>query len=140
MEKFELLKNKILLFYDFLINNSDMPKEFFTEAIELVNIAYNEKNMKVLKSGDSDMYMNIKEMPLKMQLQLKEIFKEKLDLDLDILQKLFDKNIEKIIKRGKILNDDEYRILLDKMDNLTEAKTEDEIKKINALLIDYSNK
>jgi hypothetical protein len=138
MEKFELLKNKILLFYDFLINNSDMPKEFFTEAIELVNIAYNEKNMKVLKSGDSDMYMNIKEMPLKMQLQLKEIFKEKLDLDLDILQKLFDKNIEKIIKRGKILNDDECRLLLDKMDNISENKTDEEINLINMMLIDYT--
>lgn len=138
MENIELLKNKILLFYDFLIVNSGMPKEFFTESIALVNKAYNEKNIKILKSGDSDIYLNIKEMPLKMQLELKEIFKEKLDLD--ILQKLFDKNIEKIIKRGKILNDDEYRLLLDKMDNLTEVKTDDEIKKINILLIDYSNK
>lgn len=140
MENIELLKNKILLFYDFLIVNSGMPKEFFTESIALVNKAYNEKNIKILKSGDSDIYLNVKEMPLKMQLELKEIFKEKLDLDLDILQKLFDKNIEKIIKRGKILNDDEYRLLLDKTDNLTEVKTDDEIKKINILLIDYSNK
>lgn len=140
MENIELLKNKILLFYDFLIVNSGMPKEFFTESIALVNKAYNEKNIKILKSGDSDIYLNVKEMPLKMQLELKEIFKEKLDLDLDILQKLFDKNIEKIIKRGKILNDDEYRLLLDKTDNLTEVKTDDEIKKLNILLIDYSNK
>lgn len=137
MDKFELLKNKILLFHDFLITNLGMPKEFFIEANEFVNKAYHEKNMKVLKAGDSDMYLHIKEMPLQMQLELKELFKEKLDLDLDILQKQFEKSIVKIIKRGKILNDDEYRLILDKMDNLTEPKTDDEIEEMNKMLIDY---
>ena len=139
MENVELLKNKILLFYEFLIKLG-LPKDFFTEAIELVHKAYQEKNIKVLKAGDSDMYLYIKEMSLQNQLELREVFKENLNIDLNILQKQFDKNIEKIIKRGKISNDDEYRFLLDRMDNLTEVKTKEDIKKINNLLIDYSNK
>lgn len=140
MENIELLKNKILLFNDFLVEKLGMPREFFIETNNLIEMAYQEKNVKVLKSGDKEIYLQLKEMPLQMQLELKELFKRKLNLDLDVLQKLFDKNIEKIIKRGKILNDDEYRILLDRMDNLTAVKTEDEIKKINDLLIDYSSK
>jgi hypothetical protein len=140
MENIELLKNKILLFNYFLIEKLGMPRELFIETNNLIEIAYQEKNMKVLKSGDKEIYLQLKEMPLKMQLELKEIFKEKLNLDLDILEKLFDKSIQKIIKRGKILNDDEYIILLNKMDNLTEVKTDDEIKKMNTLLIEYSNK
>lgn len=140
MENLELLKNKILLFNEFLIEKLGMPREFFIETNNLIEVAYQEKNTKVLKSGDKEIYLQLKEMPLEKQLELKELFKEKLDINLDILQKLFEKSIEKIIKRGKILNDDEYRLLLDKIDNLTEIKTEDEIKKINTLLVDYSSK
>ncbi|OWP82635.1 hypothetical protein BWK59_14820 [Flavobacterium davisii] len=140
MTEIELLRDKILLFNDFLIEKLGMPKEFFIETNNLIEKAYQEKNMKVLKSGDKEIYLHLKEMSLEMQLELKALFKEKLDLDLDILQKLFDKSIEKIIKRGKILTDDEYRILLDKMNDLTEIKSEEEIKNINTLLIDYSSK
>lgn len=137
MEKIELLKNKILLFYGFLISNAGMSKDFFKESIELVNKAYDEKNIKILKAGERDIYVNVKEMPLKMQLELKQIYKEKLDLDLEIFQKLFSKKIDEIIKKGLIKNDDEYRLLLEKMDNTTEYKTDDEIKLINKMLIEY---
>jgi len=138
MEDIEILRNKILLFNEFLVERLGIPSEFFIETNDLIEKAYQEKNMKVLKSGDKEIYLQLKEMPLEMKLELKELFKEKLDLD--ILEKLFDKNIEKIIKRGIILNDDEYRILVDKMDNLIEIKSETEIQKINTLLSEYSNK
>ena len=138
MENIEQLKTKFLLFNDFLIKRLKFSDNFFNN--ELLNKAVQEKNIKVLKSGNIEINLLVKEMSLEMQLELKDLFKDKLDLDLDIFQKLFDKNIEKIIKRGKISNDDEYRLLLDRMDNLTEVKTKEDIKKINNLLIDYSNK
>ena len=140
MESIELLKNKLFLFNNFLIERLGMPSEFFTETNQLIEKAYNEKNIKVLKSGEKEIYLQLKEMSPQNQLELKELFKQKLNIDISFQEELFDQSIKKILKRGKINSDEEYLILMDKMDNLKEIKTNNQIRKINKLLLEYQKK
>ncbi len=140
MESIELLKNKLFLFNNFLIERLGMPSEFFTETNQLIEKAYNEKNIKVLKSGEKEIYLQLKEMSPQNQLELKELFKQKLNIDISFQEELFDQSIGEILKRGKINSDEEYLILMDKMDNLKEIKTNNQIRKINKLLLEYQKK
>lgn len=140
MRDIESLRDETLLFNNFLADKLIFSREDILKVNKLIDEAYQQKNIKVLKSGHSEINMFFKEMPLEMQLELKKLFNEKLNVDLDIFQKQFDKTIQKVIKRGKINNEDEYRLLLDRMDDTNIIKSNDEINKINSLLINYQKR
>lgn len=76
----DILKNKCLLFNQFMIEKGGFPVEMqssFIESNKLINEAYGAGNMKVLKAMSRDIDNQIlKHMPLSMALELK-IFSEK---------------------------------------------------------------
>jgi hypothetical protein len=138
MEDIDLIKSQMILFNDFLKRKFGFLDDFFD--IKLLDQAYQEKNMKVIKSANNEILVFTKQMPLLMQLELRDLFIDKTGVNIEVLQKLFDNKIDKLIKKSKIDNNDEYLLLIEKMDDLTDFKTEEEVEKINTMLINYYNK
>lgn len=140
MENIELkiLKDKCLLFNRFLIERAGMHAPLFDETNNLLEKAYQEKNIKVLKDADSDINEQVKHMPLSLALELKKNFKEKLNIDFNVVEKVRIKTIEKILKKGEISSPEEYELLYNRVDEIyADPKKVDEIKRLNELLAAY---
>ncbi|GGH07646.1 hypothetical protein [Mucilaginibacter phyllosphaerae] len=144
MEVTELkkLRDKCILFNQFMLERGAIPKELvgaYTESNRLLESAYQEGKIKPLRAASNDIDDQvIRHMPSSMALELKSFFKAKLGIDLDIFEKARLKSIEKVLKKGKINNPQEYELLLNRVDevHLAVSKAE-EIERLNNLLITY---
>lgn len=73
-----------------------------------------------------------------MKLELKRQFKEKLNIDLDTIEIGLMKSLAKVIKKGKISTEDEYRLVEWRIDEISaNENSRDEVEKLNNLLISY---
>ena len=134
----KILKDKCLLFNQFLINRAGVPAQLLEETNKLLEKAYQEKNIKALKAADSDNNEQVRHMPLQLALELKKLFKEKLNIDFDVVDKVRIKTIEKILKKGKISKPEEYELLLNRVDEIyADPNKTDEVKRLNELLAAY---
>ena len=136
------LKNKCLLFNQFMLDYGGFPQELkssFAESNKLINEAYSKGNIKSLKSMSSDIDNQvIRHMSQSMVLKLMVLFKQKLNIDFKAAE-IFQLNaIRKILKKGKIANEEEYRLILDYInDAYSDLFNENEIEKLNNLLVKF---
>ena len=117
----ELLRDKILLFHDFMVEKSNMPNELIKvikSTNELINKLYERKALDLLKGEDHEVDLQIRELPLYLSLELDKLFQEKLGISIDSINKKMEKEIQKVIKRGKILNEKEYRLIKNREDEI----------------------
>lgn len=136
------LRDKCLLFNQFMSEKGGLPPqlaEAYKESNKLIESAYLEGKIKPLKSMSADIDDQvIRHMPLSMAQELKSLFKEKLNIDYDVVDKARMKVIEKLLKKGKISNRDEYELLLNRVDEIhADTNREDEVKRLNELLAAY---
>jgi TRAP-type mannitol/chloroaromatic compound transport system substrate-binding protein len=132
------LKEKCQLFNQFMIEKAGMPAQLFEETNRLLEKAYDEKNIKILKAADADNNEQVKHMPLPLALELKSFLKQKLNIDFDVIDNLRIEAIEKVLQRGKIVNSQEYELLLNRVDEIyTDNSKKEDVKKINELLATY---
>ncbi|MCC5915845.1 MAG: hypothetical protein JJU02_00820 [Cryomorphaceae bacterium] len=141
----KVLKDKCLLFNQFMAEKGALPAqlaEAYKESNKLIESAYMEGKIKPLKSMSADIDNQvIRHMPLSMAQELKNLFKEKLNIDYDVVDKVRMKVIEKLLKKGKISNPDEYELLLNRVDEIyLDPNRETEVKRLNELLAEYYNK
>jgi len=144
METTELkkLRDKCILFNQFMIERGAIPKELvgaYIESNRLLESAYQEGKIKPLRAASNDIDDQvIRHMPLSMALELKSFFKAKLGIDLDVFEKARLKSIEKVLKKGKINNPQEYELLLNRVDEIhLDVSKVEEIERLNNLLITY---
>lgn len=136
------LRDKCLLFNQFMTEKSGLPPqlaEAYKESNKLIELAYTEGKLEPLKSMSADIDDQvIRHMPLSIAQELKNLFKKKLNIDYNIVDKARMKAIEKLLKKGEISNQDEYELLTNRVDEIyAEPSKEDEIKRINKLLTAY---
>lgn len=136
------LRDKCLLFNQFMSEKGGLPPqlaEAYKESNKLIESAYLEGKKKPLKSMSADIDDQvIRHMPLSMAQELKNLFKEKLNIDYDVVDNARLKVIEKLLKKGKISKPDEYELLLNRVDEIyADTNREDEVKRINELLAAY---
>jgi hypothetical protein len=142
VKELEKLRDKCILFNQFMIEKGAVPNELvsaYTELNSLLESAYQEGKIRPLRAASNDIDDQvIRHMPLSMALELQSFFKSKLGIDLDIFEKARLKSIEKVLKKGKINNPQEYELLLIRVDevHLDVGKAE-EIERLNNLLITY---
>lgn len=138
----DMLKNKCLLFNQFMIEKGGFPIEMrssFIESNNLIIKAYEGNQIGVLKSMSNDIDNQVsKHMPLSMALDLKRLFKKELDIDFEAVDKARLKEIDRIIKRGKIVTPNGYELLVDHVDEIkTDITKSNEIKLLNNLLLSF---
>ena len=138
----KLLRDKCLLFNQFMIEKSLIPPELveaYNESNKLIEKTYREKKIKPLKimSVDIDDQV-IRHMPLSMAIEFKSYLKEKLNIDYNVTNKKRKKTIDNILKRGKISNREEYEVVINRVDEIFADPTNaEELKSLNELLTIY---
>lgn len=139
------LRDKCLLFNNFMSEKWGLPPlmaKAYKESNRLIETAYLEGKIKPLKAMSSDIDNEVlRHMPLHLAEELKRLFKEKLDIDYNVVDLTRIKAINKIYKKGKITKLDEYMLLLNWVEEIYEdSSKKEEIKRINELLSSYKEK
>lgn len=110
------------------------PKMF----IEVINDAYQKQNLKGLRCIYNDTNEWAKGLPQTDLDELNKLLKNRFGVDLlKQIHRDLDK-ITEIIKKGNISNEDEYRLLLSRVDEIYDDKRKkNEVETLNKLLADY---
>lgn len=140
-KELDILKNKCLLFNQFMIEKGGFPIEMqssFFESNKLINEAYANVKIKVLKTMSKDIDEQVlKHMSLPMVLELKAYF-GKLDIDFEAVDKARLSAIDKIVKKGKISGSSEYELLINRVDEIYNEPTRaEELDILNGLLLRF---
>ena len=152
----DYLIKRCLIFHDFLSKKyygkeeyyySYYSKEDSAKLIECyrnvrntIEEAYKKGNLAVLREGSKDFTYQLREMPFKDVIELGEILKRELGEDLAIVEKQRIAAIKRVVKRGKILNLDEYELLSRRADEIYEyPDMADDLERINSLLVAFHN-
>lgn len=136
-EELDKLIKRFDIFYEFLLKN-ETSEEIFSQAIDIAYNAYKSNNLTILKRINKELDVWFREMPFDSQFELKQILKEKLNEE--IIDKTLDK-IKKVVKRGVINNLKEYKLILNRVDEIyADDDKYEEIIKLNELLVDYHKK
>ncbi|MEJ5962752.1 hypothetical protein [Pedobacter immunditicola] len=133
------LRDKCILYNQFMIDSGAIPRELmgtYLAANKYIEAAYQEGKMKPLKAISIDIDDQvIRHMPLSMANKLKGLFKEKLHIDYEAVDKARLKAIQKILKKGKISTGEEYELAFNRVDEIyAERDKADEVKQLNELL------
>ncbi len=146
-EKQELLNNLFkanLIFIDFFTNKygSEYLKygivDPYGETKKLIQKAYESGDLKILRAGNNDFMDQVREMPIKDANELSAILKKELGKDLTVLEKMRLTNIQKIIKKGKIITDEEYYLVRERTEEIyNDVNHRNELEELNALIIEF---
>ncbi len=117
-EELKILRDKCLIFCTFLVQKTGVPKQSFGQTNKLIYKAYKDNDVRALKVTSNDIDNQIRELPLYLSLELDKLFQEKLGISIDSINKKMEKEIQKVIKRGKILNEEEYRLIKNREDEI----------------------
>lgn len=142
--KLDLLRIKCLTFNEFFFLKFG-NEESFQKTNEVIEKAYQEKQTKVLDILKKDYFNQVREiMPYPYIVELKKKWLEKTGEELDSFQKIIDKKIQKIEKRG-IRTIEEYQIIHNETESIWEDNSQKEkLATLNNLLnkwnIDEANR
>src|SRR6202049_4743110 len=118
----ELLKDKCLLDTQFVIQKlSASPDSIkgLEETYRLVQKAYQAKWIKPLKAISADIDDQIiHHMPLPIAVEFKNLIKEKLKINYESVEKAYIRVIERILKKKKISNREEYELAVNRIDEI----------------------
>lgn len=141
MENLEYFKQRFYVFYDFVARTQG--KAFIMEQTkEILEKAYEKKDTKQLKRIDKELDVWLREMfrPEEKE-ELSQLLKEKFDVDVKSSDLNRFGDIDKIVKRGKIKNKNEYERLLQRVEEIyTDESKATEVKQLNKLLADFHKK
>ena len=116
------------------------PNNSLKEVLNLVKGIYHKKNLAGLKSIKKDLgeWVKVLSRPdlFELNILLQNKFGENLDNDANKIIRV----IEKIISRGKIINDEEYELIVKRVEEIYENENNKlEIETLNILLVNYLN-
>jgi hypothetical protein len=119
-KELDVLRNKCLLFNEFMIEKGGIPSELlpaFHESNKLINEAYAVGNIKVLKNMSRDIDDQVlRHMPESMAIDLKAVFTGA-SIEFDTKDKARLKAIDKILSK-KDLTNSEFEILINRVDEI----------------------
>lgn len=130
------LRNKSLLFYKFLFDKGLMPNEYYEIFTNNLPEVSGNTPLRGWRQASNDIDEQIRELPLPLKQELKLLFKDALDIDLDIVDKKRLKKIENLLKRGSISTDEQYYLLMNRIDEIyADPLNKEEVDQINQILI-----
>lgn len=121
-----------VLKYIYSKSNDSYGLDLFSNAI---NTGYHLRKLSLFKVLISDLLEWVNGLPEDEIQELDQILIKKFGTGIKSHQKKRFKKIQSIVKKGKITNEDECRLVLDYIDQIyADSSKEDELLKLNALL------
>lgn len=135
---FEELKDWCLLVLDFI--ESKHSPSILGNLKEDVNLAYENGDFRPLKTLYRDLNEWVSGFPIVYQTELNDLLLTKFGRLLNEYAIKSISILNKIIKKGKIENEDEYRIVMARIDQIYDDSTKkDELQKLNQLLFNHDS-
>tara|TARA_R110002096_G_scaffold432475_1_gene649393 strand:+ start:378 stop:830 length:453 start_codon:yes stop_codon:yes gene_type:complete len=133
-KELEQLKEWCSTIIDFLIRKNN-NEQIFIQLREVVNKTFKDKNLKGLRYCKKDLNEWTKGLDINEVLELNKLLNDKFGYNL--CERFND--LDKIIKRGIINNIDEYKAIINRVEEICSSDTENEkeLAVLNQLLIKY---
>ena len=134
------IKEWCLTIIEFLISHNQATSTSRNMFVDVINDAFQKQNLKGLRYVYNDinewakgiLQSDLEELNMLLQNKFGEDLNKQMHRDLI--------KIAKILKKGNVSNEDEYRLLLSRVDEIFEDDNKkDEIENLNKLLADYHN-
>ena len=140
----ELLKDKCVFYTQFVIQKlSSSPESIqgLEETYRFIQEAYQMKKIKPLRAFSADIDDQVlRHMPLAIAVEFKNLIKEKLKIDYEDVEKAFTRVIDRILKNEKISNNQEYELVVNRIDEIfTDHTRSEELKTLNKLLTAFED-
>ncbi len=136
LDELSFLKDWNQMIVDFLVKNENT--EFLKELYQVITDAFDKKNLKGMRMMYNDTNEMARGLSSNKLTELNQILKEKFGFDLD---KDHDKVLTKInliVQRGHLENDDEFRLLFSRVDEIyADGSKEKEVEALENLMNDY---
>lgn len=144
LNEMEYIKDWCIVVIDFKLGINETLldlKEIYEPLKKDLTNNFNSKNKNIQK-GFKETYKNLKEevgyWPDKMKANLDIMLYSKFGEKISLINQEKDKEIKKIIKRGKINNDDEFGLIDEKVNDICQKNNNsEELDKLNHLLLKY---
>ena len=140
-QNIELLKDRFYVFYDYVIK-TEGASYFIEEAKRIFDNAYTKKDIKQLHSIDKELNVWLREMfRPKEKEEIEALFRAKFGEDALVSNQVRLRQINTIIKRGRINSNSEYNLLFQRVDEIySDVLKKDELLKLNELLSAFHNR
>mgnify|MGYP001010185830 CR=1 FL=1 len=138
MEDTEYFKNRFYVFYDY-VSKTQGSVFLMEQTKEILERAYEKKDIKQLKGINKELDVWLREMfrPDEKE-ELSRLLKEKFGEDTKQVDLKRIEKINKIVKRGKINNKNEYELLLQRVEEIySDDSKNEEVTELNKLLADF---
>jgi len=138
MEDTEYFKNRFYVFYDY-VSKTQGSVFLMEQTKEILERAYEKKDIKQLKGINKELDVWLREMfrPDEKE-ELIRLLKEKFGEDTNKVDLKRIEKINKIVKRGKINNKNEYELLLQRVEEIySDDSKNEEVTELNKLLADF---
>lgn len=118
--------------------NKVSPAEIFSQMMDVVEETFNKKDLRGLQMLERDIAENARALPNQAKKELDELLVAEIGWGLSALSNKEHQKVAKVLRRGAIESDEEYRILSDRADAIFDDTTKaTELREINALLASY---
>lgn len=135
--KLEYIKEWCLTILNFMLQKNG-NSSIIDETKNVVIENYNNKNIVGLKYCYTDINEWAKGLSSTDKRDLNNLLMREFGEDIKIYTEKENGKVFDILRNGKIANEDEYRLILNRIDEITEEKgRQTEIKKLNKLLSEY---
>jgi hypothetical protein len=138
-EELSFLKEWILTITDFLLlkypkaETPTLMRQIVTETFEKSNL----RGMRMVYKDMNELSKGLSSIDLE---ELNRVLKERFGSDLTVYSNKGLAKIQRIIKRGRVNTDDEFRLLSNRVDEIyADDSKKDEVEVLNKLMGDYEN-
>lgn len=127
---------------DFIVKNEneEVFKELFKGLHQIISITFDKKNLRGMRMMYNDNNEMVRSLSQDKQSELNQILKEKFGFSLERVHDLNLAQINQILQRGYLKNDDEFRLLLSHTDEIyADSSKKKEVETLENLMADYES-
>lgn len=136
LDELSFLKDWNQMIVDFLVKNENT--EFFKELYKVITDAFDKKNLKGMRMMYNDTNEMARGLSSNKLTELNQVLKEKFGFDLNKDHDKVSAKINLIVQRGHLENDDEFRLLFNRVDEIfADDSKEKEVETLENLMDDY---
>lgn len=140
----KMLRDKCLLFNQFMIEKGGIPKGLigvYLESNIIIEKAFKKGKLKPLQIMSQDIDNQILyHMPSSMAYEFKQLLLEKTGVDYEKIDNVLNIEVKKIINKGVIESDYEYDLIMNRVETIyNNSEYSEEVEKLNSMLVNYKN-
>jgi len=137
-KELRFMKDWCIVIYDYLNIHKSTNENFYQSFTAIIQKAFDQHDLRGMRMVFNDTNEMARGLPETQLLELNRILEAKFGRSLTDEEKEMKKQINKIVKRGKINNDDEFRLLEQSVSELSQEQSySSEIETLNRLLAGY---